>query len=151
MRGAGVIMSVRVLIVDDSVFTRDALRQHLKCLQCSVIAEAENTLQALDLFHTVNPDLVALDVGVAQTGGIGAMALFRIMRSEAPDLPILAISGFAYPELCKAYLKEGALDYLKTPFNAQSFARVRNRLVEIFPELNHLPPPPAIAQAAGGR
>ncbi|HVN89744.1 MAG TPA: response regulator [Candidatus Binataceae bacterium] len=144
-------MSVRVLIVDDSVFTRDVLRQHLECLQCSVIAEAENTLQALDLFHTVNPDLVALDVGVAQTGGIGAMALFRIMRSEAPDLPILAISGFAYPELCKAYLKEGALDYLKTPFNAQSFARVRNRLVEIFPELNHLPPPPAIAQAAGGR
>ncbi len=144
-------MSVRVLIVDDSVFTRDVLRQHLECLRCSVIAEAENTQQALDLFHTVNPDLVALDVGVAQTGGIGTMALFRIMRSEAPEMPILAISGFAYPELCKAFMKEGALDYLKTPFNAQGFARVRGRLVEIFPELNEPPQLQMVASSADGR
>lgn len=129
------IMSVRVLIVEDSVVTRDILRHHLECLCCSVVAEAENTLQALDLFHTVKPDLVTLDAGVTQTGGIGAMALFRIMRNESPELPILVVSGLAYPDGCKSFLKEGALDYLMKPFNAQSFEKVRNRLTALFPTL----------------
>ena len=129
-------MSVRVLIVEDSIFTRDVLRQHLECLGCAVVAEAENTLQALDLFHTVKPDLVTLDAGVAQTGGIGAMALFRIMRNESSEVPILVVSGLAYPEICKAFLKEGALDYLTRPFNPHSFQKVRNRLMARFPELS---------------
>ena len=69
-------MSVRVLMVDDSVFVRDVLRHHLECIGCEVVAEAENTLQALDLFRTVAPTLVTLEVAVPHTGGIGALALF---------------------------------------------------------------------------
>jgi len=130
-----VTMAVRVLIIDDSVFMRDVLRHHLECLGCSVVAEAENTMQALDLFHTVAPDLVTLDVAIAQTGGIGAMALFRIMRSELPEMPVLIISGLAFPEIRKSFLKEGALDYLLKPLNSSTFEKVRARLVEFFGEL----------------
>ena len=132
-------MAVRVLLVDDSVFMRDVLRHHLELIGCSVVAEAENTMQALDLFHTVTPDLVTLDVAVAQTGGIGAMALFRIMRSELPETPVLVISGLAFPEIRKAFLKEGALDYMLKPFNSSTFEKVRAHLVELFPELGDAP------------
>jgi two-component system chemotaxis response regulator CheY len=128
-------MAVRVLIVDGSLFTRDVLRHHLECLGCSVVAEAENTAQALDLFHTVTPDLVTLDVAIAQTGGIGAMALFRIMRSELPETPVLVISGLGFPEIRKSFLKEGALDYLLKPFNSSTFEKVRAHLIELFPAL----------------
>jgi two-component system chemotaxis response regulator CheY len=132
-------MAARVLIIDDSVFMRDVLRHHLECLGCSVVAEAENTAQALDLFQIVTPDLVTLDVAVAQTGGIGAMALFRIMRTELPETPVLVISGLALPEIRKSFLKEGALDYLLKPFNSSTFEKVRARLVELFPGLGDAP------------
>jgi two-component system chemotaxis response regulator CheY len=132
-------MSVRVLMIDDSILMRDIVRNHLECIGCSVVAEAENTLQALDLFRTVNPALVTLDVSVPQTGGIGALALFRIMRSEVPEIPILVTSGLAFPEVCKSFLREGALEYLVKPFNAQTFENVRNRLVQFFPELGEIP------------
>jgi CheY-like chemotaxis protein len=142
-------MSVRVLMVDDSVFVRDVLRHHLECIGCEVVAEAENTLQALDLFRTVAPTLVTLDVAVPHTGGIGALALFRIMRTENPGIPILVISASAFPEIRKALLREGALDYVIKPFDASSFEQVCNSLIRMFPELRRLtasstkPPPPA--------
>lgn len=128
-------MAVRVLIVDDSVFLRDVVRHHLECIGCEVVAEAENTLQALDLFRNVSPALVILDVAVQQTGGIGALALFRIMRSENPHIPILVVSTMAFPEVRKAFLKEGALDYLLKPLSSSSFEQVRKKLVQHFPEL----------------
>ncbi len=128
-------MPVRVLMVDDSVLVRDILRHHLECIGCEVVAEAENTLQALDLFRTVAPTLVTLDVAVPHTGGIGALALFRIMRSENPGIPILVVSASAYPEIRKALLHEGALDYVIKPFDASSFEQVCNSLIKMFPEL----------------
>jgi two-component system chemotaxis response regulator CheY len=129
-------MAVRVLMVDDSVFVRDVLRHHLECIGCEVVAEAENTLSALDLFRTVSPTLVTLDVAVLHTGGIGALALFRIMRSEKPGVPILVVSASAYPEIRKAFLREGALDYVIKPFDSTSFEQVCSRLVGMFPELS---------------
>lgn len=133
-------------MIDDSVLVRDVLRHHLECIDCAVVAEAENTLQALNLFRTVSPDLVTLDVAIPQIGGLGALALFRIMRNESPNSPILVISGLAFPEVKKSFLREGALDYVTKPFNPQSFENVRKRLVETFPALQvsvqrPLPPP----------
>lgn len=131
-------MSVRVLMVDDSLFVRDVLRHHLECIGCEVVAEAENTLQALDLFRTVMPSLVMLDVGVPAVGGIGALNLFRMMRAENPDVHILVASAIAFPEVRKAFLREGALDYLVKPFDGSSFEKVCQRLVELFPELTSM-------------
>jgi response regulator of citrate/malate metabolism len=128
-------MSVRVLMIDDSVLVRDVLRHHLECIGCDVIAEAENTLQALALFRTVSPDLVTLDAAVPQTSGIGALALVRIMRSENPDVQILVTGTFAFPEVRKSFLREGSLDYLIKPLNATTFEYLRNRLEEAFPQL----------------
>ena len=138
-------MSVRVLMVDDSVFMRDVLRHHLECIGCEVVAEAENTVQALDLFRTVAPTIVTLDVAVPHTGGIGPLALFRLMRSEKPGLPILVVSASAYPEIRRAFLREGALDYIVKPFAASSFEQVCNRLVGMFPELVRVGSRPASA------
>jgi two-component system chemotaxis response regulator CheY len=135
-RKGGADMPVRVLIVDDSVFIRDVLRHHLECIGCAVVAEAENTMQALDLFRTVAPTLVTMDVAVPRRGGIGAMALFRIMRNESPGIPIMVVSASAYPEIRKAFLREGALDYIMKPFDALSFKQVCNRLWGTFPELS---------------
>jgi CheY-like chemotaxis protein len=128
-------MPVRVLMVDESLLVRDVLRHHLECLGCEVVAEAENTLQALDLFRTVSPTLITLDVSVAHTGGIGGLSLFRIMRKEQSGIPILVVSASAYPELRESLLREGALDYVLKPFDASSLAQVCKSLIKMFPEL----------------
>jgi two-component system chemotaxis response regulator CheY len=140
-------MAVRVLMVDDSVFVRDVLRHHLECIGCEVVAEAENTAQALDLYRTVKPSLITLDITIPRTGGLGALALFRTMRAENPRLPILIISAMAFPEIRKSFLREGAIDYLIKPFDAESFVKVYCKLAEMFPELVRVPRPRQCASA----
>ena len=130
-------MPVRILLVDDSVAVRDELRNHLQCIGCEVVAEAANTMQALVLFRTVSPSLVILDITVPQTGGIGALALLRIMRSEKPDVQVLMIGLLSLPEVRKSFLREGASDYFIKPIHVRGFEHMRKRLEELFPELIH--------------
>lgn len=144
-------MPVRVLMIDDSVFVRDVLRHHLECMGCEVVAEAENTNQALDLYRTVKPSLVTLDVTVQRTGGIGSLALFRMIRADNPRIPILVVSAISFPEIRHSFLREGALDYLVKPFEADSFVKVCGKLGEIFPELNPLAQQPRYAASAANR
>jgi DNA-binding response OmpR family regulator len=131
----GLNMPVRVLIVDDETILRNKLRHHLECIGCEVVAEAENTLQALALFRNVSPSLVILDIGVAQTGGIGVLALLRIMRSRDPSVPVLMMGTSGLPEIRKSLLREGAGDYLIKPCNLLDFDYIRRRLQELFPQL----------------
>jgi two-component system chemotaxis response regulator CheY len=145
------LMPVRVLMIDDSVFVRDTLRHHLECIGCEVVAEAENTTQALDLYRTVNPSLITLDVTVPRTGGIGPLALFRMIRADNPQIPILIVSAIAFPEIRKSFLREGALDYLIKPFEAESFVKVCCKLGEVFPELNPLANQPQAITATANR
>jgi response regulator of citrate/malate metabolism len=75
------------------------------------------------------------------------------MRRENPGVPILVVSASAYPEIRKAFLREGALDYVIKPFDSTSFEQVCNRLVRMFPELTivgHRPPWTAPTQRQRG-
>ncbi len=128
-------MAVRALIVDDSLIVRDELRAYLECMGCEVVAEAENTLQALALFRTVSPSLVIVDVAAPQTGGIGALALLRIMHRLNPRIQVLMVGSGTLPEVRKSFLKDGAADYLLKPELISGFEQMRKRVEELFPEL----------------
>jgi two-component system, chemotaxis family, chemotaxis protein CheY len=145
------LMPIRVLMIDDSVFVRDVLRHHLECIGCEVVAEAESTAQALDLYRTVKPSLVTLEITIPRTGGLGALALFRTMRAENPQLPILIVSAMAFPEIRESFLREGAIDYLVKPFDAESFVKVYCKLAEHFPELNRVAQPARYSASAISR
>jgi two-component system chemotaxis response regulator CheY len=144
-------MPVRVLMIDDSVFVRDVLRHHLECLGCEVVAEAENTIQALDLYRTVKPSLVTLDVTVPRNLGMGPLALFRMIRADNPRIPILVVSAIAFPEIRKSFLREGALDYVIKPFDAESFVKLFSKISQIFPELDVAARHAQYAQSAASR
>ncbi len=131
-------MVVRILMVDESAEVRNVLRRHFECIGCEVVAEAENAAQALGLFHTVAPSLVILDIAVSRDGGTGALALFRTMRAAHPMTPILIVSEPAFPEIRRAFLSEGALDYIFKPLEDGSFERLLARLCASFPHLRQM-------------
>ncbi len=126
-------MGLRVLVADDSVFIRDIIRHHLERLGFRVVAEAANGAQALALFKTLKPDFVTLDIIMPQVDGIDALAAFRGIRSENPEVPILIVSAVPFDKTRDTFMNEGALDYVVKPFNKSSFEAIRRKLGVIYP------------------
>jgi chemotaxis response regulator CheB len=134
-------MAVRVLIADGSGFTRDVVRRHLECGGCQVIAEAETAAQAVNLFRTVRPDVVAMDVELPRAGDLDALSVLRMIRREAPKVSVIMLSDDGAPEANrKLFLNEGALDCIVEPIEGVGFEKMWQRLAEAYPELSHVVP-----------
>lgn len=128
-------MPVRVLVADDSIFIRDLIRRHFERIGCEVVGEAENASQALSLFRALRPDLVTLDIVMAEADGIDTLGAFRAIREEAPAVPIVVMSAVPFDESRATFMNAGALDYLVKPFTNAALEQLRRKLAGIFPEL----------------
>ena len=128
-------MAARALIIDDSPFARKVIRHHLAKLGCIIVGEAENAAQGLKMFRELKPDIVTLDVMMPEIGGLDSMAVFRLMRREAPGAQIIVVSVIPFEKTRETFLDEGAIAYVVKPFNQYSFKPVQQKLVRMFPEL----------------
>src|SRR5688500_14201951 len=75
------------------------------------------------------------------TSGHEGMELFRRMRAQDPDLPILVLTAWTSLETAVQLVKEGASDYLAKPWDdTKLLATIRNllRLRELYLENQRL-------------
>lgn len=102
---------IRVLIVDDSTFVRQALSRMLGADPEIVVAgQAMDGREAIDKVHELDPDVVTMDVQMPRMGGLEALA--RIM-AEHP-VPVLLLSSLTREgaEVTLKGLELGALDFV---------------------------------------
>jgi two-component system chemotaxis response regulator CheY len=100
-------MGKRILITDDTAFMRMTLRNVLEKNGYEVVGEAEDGLQAVEMYSSVNPDLVTMDITMPKMDGIEAIK--RIMKKD-PDARIIVVSAMGQ----KALVIEGQRFYCKT-------------------------------------
>ena len=104
-------MPIRVLIVDDSAFMRNALGKMLSSDPEVVVAgTARDGIEALEKIAQLKPDLVTMDVEMPKMDGIEALR--RIMATT--PLPVIMVSSLTV-EGAKATLEAleiGAVDFL---------------------------------------
>ena len=79
-------MGLRVLVVDDSGFMRKRVCEQLVSQGHSIAGEARGGNEAVQLFKTLKPDLVTMDITMRDKDGITAA---REILQENPDAKIL--------------------------------------------------------------
>jgi chemotaxis response regulator CheB len=125
-------MAIRVLITDGSPAIRDMIRRHLECIGCDIVAEAETAAQALPLFRTVRPEIVAIGTQLSYSGQPNPFDLVRVIKREAPETSVLMIGSILSPEEANLFLRAGALECFVVPFE---FASLWRTLSIAHPEL----------------
>ncbi|MDS4029122.1 MAG: response regulator [Candidatus Contendobacter sp.] len=65
-------MSMRILVVDDSSMMRKLLGKVLKPPGHQIVGEAKNGLEALELYKSLRPDLVTMDITMDGMDGLSA-------------------------------------------------------------------------------
>lgn len=101
---------VRLLIVDDHQVTRLGLRTLLgACPQFEIVGEAGSIAETMEAVARLKPDLLLLDVRLADGSGIEVCR--RLQRMDL-DTKVLVLTSFADDELLFDAIAAGADGYL---------------------------------------
>jgi two-component system, NarL family, invasion response regulator UvrY len=100
---------IRVMLVDDHALVRVGFRMLLTDAQMAVVAEADSGEQACQLYSSVQPDVVLMDLSMPGMGGLEAV---RRLLAQNPKARVLALSAHEDTAHPRRVLRAGALGYL---------------------------------------
>src|SRR4051812_19669374 len=101
---------IRVLLADDHVLVRAGIRTLLeKIPNVEVVGEAVSGREALEMVRTKLPNLVLMDIAMADLGGLEALS--RI-KKDFPGVKVVILSGHANEEYVIRALRTGAAGYM---------------------------------------
>jgi DNA-binding NarL/FixJ family response regulator len=106
-------MAIRVLLADDHVVVRKGVREFLEEEpDLSVVGEAGNGQQAVEMAVALQPDVVVMDIQMPILSGADAT---RRIREQAPDVRVLVLTAYDDDPYIFGLLEAGATGYvLKT-------------------------------------
>ena len=107
---------LKVLIVEDEEMIRKGivLTVDWAAMDCVVVGEASNGLEALDAVQRYDPSLIITDLKMPQMDGIEMVTRLRQAGNNAYVIILTAYDTFSYAQ---AALRLGAVDYLLKPFH----------------------------------
>jgi DNA-binding NarL/FixJ family response regulator len=101
---------VRVLLADDHAMVRQGLRSLLDGYgDVSVIGEAADGDEVIQLARSLQPDVVVMDVNMPGTDGIEAT---RILKGEQPTITVIGLSVHTNREIEQSMRAAGATEFL---------------------------------------
>ena len=105
--------NVTILIAEDEESNFLLLKTILK-RHCNVL-QARTGLELLKVFAEKGADLILLDIKMPEMDGLEAT---RIIRKVSQEIPIIALTAFAFDDDRVKALEAGCNDYLTKPLSA---------------------------------
>ncbi|MCL6586422.1 MAG: response regulator [Anoxybacillus sp.] len=110
----------KVLIIDDAKFMRMTLSNILKKANHEIVGEGENGKEAVELYRTLQPDVVTLDITMPVMNGIEAV---KAIKKFDPHAKIVMCSAMGQQKMVVEAIEAGAVDFIVKPFE-------ENRVIE---------------------
>lgn len=101
---------IRVLLVDDHEIVREGLASLLLAEpDLDVVAQGCDGQEAVELAHSLHPDVILMDVSMPRLDGIEAT---RRIKADMPDVHIIGLSMHEKEDMARAMARAGASAYL---------------------------------------
>ena len=123
----------RILIVDDDSINLLLAKTILKSLlPNSILMQAENGRDAIELFKTESPDLILMDIQMPGMSGLDATTQIRLCESETDKkTPIIALTAAAQKGDREKCLSYGMNDYVAKPVVKATISKVLQKWLPI--------------------
>ena len=120
-------MARSVLVVDDSAFMRNLLKQLLED-DHEVVGEAENGVEAVEMYDELHPDVVTMDVVMPIRNGIEATAE---IKGDDPNASVIMCTSVGQEEKMREAVKAGADGYITKPFQKPNVLEAIDDVVSV--------------------
>jgi DNA-binding NarL/FixJ family response regulator len=119
---------IRILLVDDHMLLREGVRAVVSTqTDMEIVGEASGGAEAIEAYARLQPDLVLMDLQMADMSGLEAITAIRAVSPHARIIVLTTYSGDG--RAIKA-LRAGAMGYLLK-------ASLRNQLLEAIRSVHH--------------
>ena len=121
-------MALEVLVVDDEADIRELVSGVLEDEGYAVRTAADSNA-TLDAVEERRPSMVLLDVWL-QGSRLDGLQLLQEIKRRDPTIPVLMISGHGNLDTAVAAVREGAVDFIEKPFEAERLVYLVDRATE---------------------
>ena len=123
----GLPVKKTVLVVDDVQLVREMIKSALAQHGFTVIAEAENGTEALEMFRKKRPSFVLMDIEMKGMSGIEAL---RSIRKIDAKTPVIIMTGNPQREYVQQALECGMTDFIVKPLDVNRLLAVLGKFTE---------------------
>lgn len=115
-----------IIIVDDHKIFRDGLIMLLNNFDfVSVVGQASNGKEFLELIDNVKPDIVLMDINMPKMNGIEAT---KQALEKYPEIKIIALTSFADDEYIEQMISAGVEGYMRKRSDIEDFEKAIKRV-----------------------
>lgn len=104
----------KVLVIDDALFMRQMIKNALEQVGFTIVGEAGNGKEGLELFHELRPDITTLDIVMPEMDGLEVL---QQIREHDKVSKIIMITAVDQRESMLAAMKLGVTDFVVKPFD----------------------------------
>lgn len=97
------------LIIDDEAHVRMYMRMLLLRQGLTEVHEASDGVQAIELYATLRPDVVLLDVVMP---GLAGSSVLKELQAINPDIPVIVVTSQSSYKVVQEFHEMGAVAYL---------------------------------------
>jgi len=119
------IKKVRLILVAEDTDSNFALVSILLRKEYRVL-RAMNGVEAVKLHAEKHPDLVLMDIQMPELNGLDAT---RLIRKVDQEVPIIALTAFAFESDRRAFMEAGGSDYMSKPIDPDELRNLVRQLI----------------------
>ena len=119
----------KILIVDDSTVQRTIIKRFLLKENHEIIGETKCGENVLELYKTLRPDIVLLDIVLPDANGIAILG--QIMDYDNRYANVIMCSATALKNIIIETMQMGAKGFLVKPITADALLKTVNRVLQI--------------------
>jgi two-component system cell cycle response regulator DivK len=117
-----------ILYVEDDSMNMTVMRYVFKQLPEVCFLECETAEHALQIIAKERPDLIIMDIQLPGMDGYQALKLLK-GNPDTRDIPIVAMSSFAFDTDIERGKKAGFVEYVTKPVHIKSFLHLIEKLL----------------------
>jgi two-component system chemotaxis response regulator CheY len=121
--------SLRIVVVDDSDFSRSIIIRMLKEAEFNVVGEAASASAALQVIKDKKPHVVITDIVMPEISGI---ELTEKINQDYEETYVIVISSLSQEHVVLEAIGAGAADFIAKPINQQQLVDSLEKIMSQF-------------------